>query len=158
MPTFLYASTSCRAGGSPPLKIVSPSRQTNGSPGPTCRFAWYTASPSPRCSGCRTEWTFTLATSSSIDASNACFPPAASRASSSGLRSKWSSIARFSREVTSRTSSMPAAEASSTTYWTVGRSRIGSSSFGTALAAGSMRVPKPATGMTALRITGLSTK
>src|SRR5690348_2331907 len=31
----------------------------------------------------------------------------------------------------------------------VGRSRIGSSSFGTALAAGSMRVPKPATGMTA---------
>ena len=43
-----------------PLKIVSPSRQRNGSL-PTCRRAWYTASPRPRCSGCRTEWTFTFA-------------------------------------------------------------------------------------------------
>ena len=44
----------------------------------------------------------------------------------------------------------PRAAASSMTYWIVGRSRIGNSSFGTTLAAGSMRVPKPAAGMTAL--------
>src|SRR3982751_6372852 len=47
---------------------------------------------------------------------------------------------------------MPAAAASSTTYWIVGGAGIGGSSFGTALAAGSMRVPNPAAGMTVLVI------
>src|SRR2546423_1536722 len=50
----------------------------------------------------------------------------------------------------SSTSEAPAAAASSTTYWIVGLSRTGSSSFATALAAGSMRVPRPAAGMTTL--------
>ena len=44
---------------------------------------------------------------------------------------------------------MPAATASSTAYWTSGRSTTGSISFGTARVMGSMRVPSPATGNTA---------
>ena len=46
---------------------------------------------------------------------------------------------------------MPAARASSTTYWIAGLSTIGSISFGCAFVAGSNRVPSPAAGMTALR-------
>ena len=48
--------------------------------------------------------------------------------------------------------SIQAAIASSTAYWMSGLSTIGSNSFGIALVAGKNRVPKPATGNTALRI------
>src|ERR1700761_7639211 len=47
---------------------------------------------------------------------------------------------------------MPASLASSTTYWMSGLSTIVSISFGIALVAGRTRVPRPATGKTALRI------
>jgi len=87
-----------------------------------------------------------------IDSTKADFPPAARRCSSSGWRSKWSSTVFLSRETTSSTSFTPAAAASSTTYWIVGRSRTGNISFGIALAAGSMRVPKPAAGIKAFVI------
>src|ERR1700675_4150199 len=46
---------------------------------------------------------------------------------------------------------MPAALASSSAYWISGLSTTGSISFGSALVAGRMRVPSPATGNTALR-------
>ncbi len=45
---------------------------------------------------------------------------------------------------------MPAATASSTTYWMAGLSTTGSISLGWALVAGRKRVPRPAAGMTAL--------
>src|SRR6266542_7159427 len=48
---------------------------------------------------------------------------------------------------------MPAATASSTPYWMMGLSTSGSISFGCALVAGRKRVPSPAAGNTALRIT-----
>src|SRR5437660_10798750 len=47
--------------------------------------------------------------------------------------------------------SMPASLASSTTYWISGLSTMVSISFGIALVAGRTRVPRPATGTTALR-------
>src|SRR6478735_7681571 len=47
-------------------------------------------------------------------------------------------------------SSIPAATASSTTYWMAGLSTTGSISLGWALVAGRKRVPSPAAGMTAL--------
>src|SRR3954468_20889557 len=50
-----------------------------------------------------------------------------------------------------RMSSIPAATASSTTYWMAGLSRTGSISLGWALVAGRKRVPRPAAGITALR-------
>src|SRR5436189_3290879 len=49
-------------------------------------------------------------------------------------------------------SSTPAATAASTTHCTDGLPATGTSSFGTTFVAGSIRVPSPATGMTALRI------
>ena len=49
-------------------------------------------------------------------------------------------------------SSIPAATASSMTYWITGRSTSGISSLGTDFEKGRKRVPKPAAGMTALRI------
>src|SRR5882724_6648198 len=48
--------------------------------------------------------------------------------------------------------SMPASLASSTTYWISGLSTMVNISFGIALVAGRTRVPRPATGKTALRI------
>src|ERR1700758_16766 len=48
--------------------------------------------------------------------------------------------------------SRPAPLASSTTYWISGLSTMVSISFGIALVAGRTRVPRPATGKTALRI------
>src|ERR1043165_72114 len=56
------------------------------------------------------------------------------------------------RPVTKMKYSMPASLASSTTCWMSGRSTTGSISFGMALVAGRKRVPRPATGKTALRI------
>src|ERR1700749_1734727 len=56
------------------------------------------------------------------------------------------------RPVTKMKCSMPASRASSTTIWISGRSTTGSISLGMALVAGRKRVPRPATGNTALRI------
>src|SRR5450755_2339145 len=56
------------------------------------------------------------------------------------------------RPVTKMKCSMPASLASSTTYWISGLSTMVSISFGIALVAGRTRVPRPATGKTALRI------
>src|SRR5512137_1992119 len=66
--------------------------------------------------------------------------------------SKWSTIESLPRAQTRITSRTPAATASSTMYWMVGRSTMGSSSLGTALVAGRKRVPRPAAGITALRM------
>src|SRR5262245_7179011 len=60
-------------------------------------------------------------------------------------------MATLLRPLTTTTSLMPAATASSTTSWSVGTSTIGSISFGTALVAGRKRVPSPAAGITAFR-------
>src|SRR4051794_21507039 len=56
------------------------------------------------------------------------------------------------RPVTKMKCSMPASLASSATYWISGLSTMVSISFGIALVAGRTRVPRPATGKTALRI------
>ena len=64
--------------------------------------------------------------------------------------SKWSSSALLPRPVTKMICSIPASSASSTAYWMSGRSTIVSISFGIALVAGRKRVPRPATGKTAL--------
>src|SRR5215470_13091618 len=66
-------------------------------------------------------------------------------------------IAVLPRPVTKMNCSMPAACASSTAYWISGLSTTGSISFGIALVAGRKRVPRPATGNTALR-TGVLTR
>jgi hypothetical protein len=66
--------------------------------------------------------------------------------------SKWSSMARFDEPVTNTSRSAPASSASSTAYWISGLSTIGSISFGEALVAGRKRVPRPATGNTAVRM------
>src|SRR4051794_19849089 len=55
-----------------------------------------------------------------------------------------------------RTSSSPAATASSTTYWIAGRSTTGSISLGVALVAGRNLVPSPAAGITAFTTAGPS--
>src|SRR3977135_1319205 len=60
-------------------------------------------------------------------------------------------MARLSRPVTTMIWSMPAATASSTPYWMIGLSTIGSISLGWALVAGRKRVPSPAAGNTAFR-------
>ncbi len=85
-------------------------------------------------------------TSASVSAS----PRSARVSSSSTASSKWSSMARLVRPVTTSRSVRPAAAASSTTYWMAGLSTTGSISFGVALVAGRNRVPSPAAGMTAL--------
>ena len=64
--------------------------------------------------------------------------------------SKWFSMEVFPRPVTKRNRSMPASVSSSTTYCTTGRRPTGSISLGCDLVAGSRRVPRPATGTTAL--------
>src|SRR5256885_11339637 len=68
------------------------------------------------------------------------------------MRSKWSSITPLLRPVTKMKCSIPASLASSATYWISGLSTMVSISFGIALVAGRTRVPRPATGKTALRI------
>src|SRR5215469_14636480 len=80
-------------------------------------------------------------------------PCRSSRSSSSWSESKWSSIARLEAPVTNTRRVTPAASASSTAYWMRGLSTTGSISFGLALVAGRKRVPRPATGNTAVRIT-----
>ena len=75
-------------------------------------------------------------------------------ASSSNWRSKWSSMTLLLRPVTKTKCSMPASRASSTAYWISGRSTTVSISLGIALVAGRKRVPRPATGNTAVRTRG----
>src|SRR5216684_6514331 len=59
-------------------------------------------------------------------------------------------IARLLRPVMKIMSVIPAAAASSTAYWISGLSTTGSISLGLALVTGRKRVPRPATGNTAL--------
>jgi hypothetical protein len=66
--------------------------------------------------------------------------------------SKWSSIARLAAPVMKTRRRAPAASASSTAYWISGLSTTGSISLGLALVAGRKRVPRPATGNTAVSI------
>ena len=61
-------------------------------------------------------------------------------------------MARLLRPVTKISVSMPAATASSAANWISDLSIMGSSFFGMAFVAGKNRVPKLATGNTALRI------
>ena len=131
----------------------SPSSTANGS-SPTCPSAISTAWPRPE----------RVALPDVVDvgqvgrlrargSSRSRSPLSRSTCSSSKLRSKWSSRGRLLRPVMNRTSSSPAATASSTTYWMAGLSTTGSISLGVALVAGRNRVPRPAAGMTALRTT-----
>src|ERR1700745_3710812 len=62
-------------------------------------------------------------------------------------------MARLEAPVMNTRRCAPAARASSTAYWISGLSTTGSISFGLALVAGRKRVPRPATGNTAARIT-----
>ena len=66
--------------------------------------------------------------------------------------SKWSSMTPLLRPVTKTKCSIPASRASSTTCWMTGRSTTVSISLGTDFVAGRKRVPRPATGITALRM------
>src|SRR5947207_12385867 len=59
-------------------------------------------------------------------------------------------------EMTMMICSIPAATASSTAYWMIGRSTSGIISLGIALEAGRKRVPNPAAGRTALRTRTMS--
>src|SRR5580700_5825640 len=62
-------------------------------------------------------------------------------------------MARFEAPVMNTSRVAPAESASSTAYWIRGLSTTGSISLGLALVAGRNRVPRPATGNTAVRIT-----
>src|SRR5271169_3862576 len=86
--------------------------------------------------------------------SRSLLPCCASMVSSSGSESKWSSIARLEAPVMNTRRLAPASSASSTAYWMRGLSTTGSISLGLALVAGRNRVPRPATGNTAVRMAG----
>ncbi len=128
----------------------SPRRTAKGS-SPTCRRAHSTAWPRPSGSPCRMWWMLASRAGSRTASSRMVSPLVARACSSSKAWSKWSSMARLWRPVTIRTSSSPAAAASSTTYWMAGLSTTGSISLGVAFVAGRKRVPRPAAGTTALR-------
>src|SRR6202521_1476709 len=64
-------------------------------------------------------------------------------------------MARLEAPVMNTRRCAPAARASSTAYWISGLSTTGSISFGLALVAGRKRVPRPATGNTAVRMADL---
>src|ERR1700739_4904490 len=66
-------------------------------------------------------------------------------------------MARLEAPVMNTRRRAPAASASSTAYWISGLSTTGSISLGLALVAGRKRVPRPATGNTAVRIARLET-
>src|ERR1700752_3341053 len=61
-------------------------------------------------------------------------------------------MARFEAPVMNTRRRAPAASASSTAYWISGLSTTGSISLGLAFVAGRKRVPRPATGNTAVRM------
>ena len=130
----------------------SGSTTANGS-SPTMSRAHHTAWPSPSGACWRVKLMAPASGWSRARMSCSAFlPRAASVVSSSNMRSKWSSITPLLRPVTNTKCSMPASLASSTTYWISGLSTMVSISFGIALVAGRTRVPRPATGKTALRI------
>src|SRR6516162_1349935 len=87
--------------------------------------------------------------------SRSLLPWLSSMCSSSWSESKWSSMARLEAPVMNTSRCAPATSASSTAYWMSGLSTTGSISLGLALVAGRKRVPRPATGNTAVRITDL---
>ena len=93
-----------------------------------------------------TVYTFDIETTSSYIS---CLPEARRRSSSSGERSKWSSIMPLPLLVIMRMSVMPELTASSTIYCIAGLSTMGSISFGMDLVAGRTLVPRPAAGITA---------
>lgn len=93
---------------------------------------------------------FAISVIDTISSYNSVLPEAKRRSSSSGARSKWSSIGLLPRLVIMRISVIPDCTASSTMYWIAGLSTIGSISFGIDLEAGRTRVPRPAAGMIAL--------
>src|SRR5579864_9351779 len=64
-------------------------------------------------------------------------------------------MARFEAPVMNTNRVAPADSASSTAYWIRGLSTTGSISLGLALVAGRKRVPRPATGNTAVRMVDL---
>src|SRR5258707_10803994 len=65
---------------------------------------------------------------------------------------KWSQMSCCEARVRSPSRFAPAESASSTAYWISGLSTMGSISLGLALVAGRNRLPRPATGNTALVI------
>src|SRR5579864_2688696 len=65
-------------------------------------------------------------------------------------------MARLEAPVMKTSLRAPASSASSTAYWMSGLSTTGSISFGLALVAGRKRVPRPATGNTAVRMADLT--
>src|SRR5215204_5011847 len=110
---------------------MSGSMSANGSL-PTISRAHQTAWPSPSGSCWRVKLVWPAPGSSASRRSSSLLLPRFCRVdSSSNCLSKWSSI---------------------TTSWMTGRSTTGSISLGMALVAGRNRVPRPATGKTALRI------
>src|SRR5215469_5511961 len=82
--------------------------------------------------------------------SRSLLPCCSSMCSSSWSESKWSSMARLEAPVMNTSRCAPAASASSTAYWMSGLSTTGSISLGLALVTGRKRLPRPATGNTAL--------
>src|SRR5690348_12704584 len=131
--------------------IRSSASSTAKGSSPTAGRAQSTAWPSPSASGWRMKMQRQPAGSTERETCSS-LGLCSSAASSSGLESKWSSIARLLRPVTKMRSVRPAAAASSTAYWMSGLSTMGSISFGLALVAGRNRLPRPATGKTALVI------
>ena len=133
------------------MMTSSPYKTTKGSScvkGRAFRMAW----PSPFVSFWRRKKMSARPAMERTSSSIFSLPGFARPASSSGARSKWSSMMPLPRPVMMRISSMPAATASSTMYWMAGLSTMGSISLGMAFVAGSTRVPRPAAGTTALRI------
>ncbi|OBX36398.1 hypothetical protein A8U91_00740 [Halomonas elongata] len=141
-----------------PFKSLSSTRTSGsstakGSSSPITGRAQSTAWPSPSGSDWRTLMMLTSEGTMARSSSSSSHLPLASRlASSSKCLSKWFSMALLLPCVTSTMSRIPASTASWTTYWITGRSTMVIISLGIALEAGRQRVPKPATGRTALRI------
>ena len=86
-----------------------------------------------------------------MTSSASVLPRAASSASRPGFGSKCAPVITLPGLVTRMMRRRPERAASSTPYWMIGRSTSGRSSFGNALVAGRMRVPRPAAGNTAVR-------
>lgn len=82
------------------------------------------------------KWRLTIPPISLTSFSISCFPDFSNSISSSKDLSKWSSIALLFRPVIIKILSTPEPIASSTIYWMVGLSTMGSISFGCALVAG----------------------
>jgi len=150
-PYFSKVLIICAKRGTRPVITSSPNKTAKGSSPIKCRTFWMgVALPyGPFCLTYtkRARRPIFLICSKALN-----FFWRLSQDSNSWLSSKWSSTARLAELVTKNISVMPEATASSTTYWITGLSMMGSISLGMALVAGKKRVPKPATGKTALVI------